>query len=66
VVLAVSAAVVYVPLVPLAPLQPPEAAQLVAFVADQVSVVVAPLLTVLGLAEKVTVGAAAVTDTVVD
>jgi hypothetical protein len=65
VVLAVSAAVVYVPLVPLVPLQPPDAVQLVAFAADQLSVAVAPFLTVLGLAERVTVGAAAVTETVV-
>jgi hypothetical protein len=66
VVLVVSAAVVKDPLAPLVPLQPPEAAQLVALVADQLNVAVAPLLTVLGLAENVTAGAAAVTETVED
>ena len=64
--LVVKAAVVTVPLAALVPLQPPDAVQLVAFVADQVSVDVAPLLMVLGLAERVTVGAAAVTVTVAD
>ena len=50
----------------MAPLQPPEAVQLVAWVADQLKLDVAPLLMVLGLAENVTVGAAAVTVTVAD
>lgn len=54
------------PLVALVPLQPPEALQLVALVADHVRADVAPLLMVLGLADSVTVGAAAVTDTVLD
>jgi hypothetical protein len=61
---AVSAAVVALPLTAWGPAQPPEAVQDVAFVAVHVSAAVAPLFTVLGLADKVTVGAAAVTDTV--
>jgi hypothetical protein len=40
--------------------------QEVALVDDQLSVVLVPLATVLGLALKVTVGAGAVTDTVTD
>jgi hypothetical protein len=62
---AVSASVATVPLVPLVPVHPPAAVQDVALVEDQMSVEVAPLFTVLGLADKVTVGAADVTDTVV-
>lgn len=54
------------PLAAIAPLQPPEAVQEVALVDDQVNVDVAPLLTVLGLAERVTAGAAWVTETVTD
>ena len=54
------------PLVALAPLQPPVAAQEVALVDDHVSVEAAPLATVLGLADRVTAGAAWVTDTVTD
>lgn len=54
------------PLVASAPLQPPEAVQEVAFVEDQVSVALSPLVTVLGLAESVTVGCGCVTDTVAD
>ena len=54
------------PLTALAPDQPPPAVQEVAFVADQLSVAATPLVTVLGLAAKVTVGVGAVTDTVVD
>jgi hypothetical protein len=61
---AVSAGVVAVPVLALAPVQPPEAVQDVASVDDQVRAAVAPLLTVVGLADKVTVGAGAVTDTV--
>jgi hypothetical protein len=38
----------------------------VALVADQVSVELLPLLTVLGLATKLTVGAGCVTDTLAD
>jgi hypothetical protein len=54
------------PLVASLPLQAPEAVQAVAFVDDHDRVELAPLDTVLGLALKVTVGAAAVTVTVVD
>jgi hypothetical protein len=49
-----------------APLQPPDAVQEVALVADQLSIEVAPLLTVLGFALRVTAGAGWVTDTVID
>ena len=48
------------------PDQAPEAAHEVALVEDQVKVAAAPLLTVLGLAETLTVGAGLLTDTVVD
>jgi hypothetical protein len=65
VVVAVSAEVVLKPLVGSLPVQPPEAVQEVALVDDQVSVVMAPLATVLGLAEKVTAGSGVVTETVV-
>ena len=65
-VVAVSAAVVCEPLVGSVPLQPLEAVQLVALVEDHVSVEVARLATVLGLALSVTVGAGAVTVTVAD
>jgi hypothetical protein len=54
------------PLAALVPDQAPEAVQVVALVADQVSVELPPLLTVLGLAAKLTVGAGCVTDTVAD
>jgi hypothetical protein len=65
-VVAVIAAVLAEPLVLSLPLQPPEALQEVALVEDQVRVEVAPLLTVVGLALKVTVGAGVVTVTVAD
>ena len=52
------------PLVASAPLQPPEAAQEVAFVDNQVSADALPLVTVLGLADSVMVGAGVVTETV--
>jgi hypothetical protein len=65
-VVAVRAAVVFEPLIGSEPAQPPDAVQAVALVADQVSVEVAPLLTVLGLAAKVTAGAVAVTETDAD
>jgi hypothetical protein len=55
--LAVSAAEFSVPLVALLPVQPPEAVQDVALVLDQVSAVVAPVVTLTGLADRVTVGA---------
>jgi len=50
----------------LEPVQPPLAVQEVAWVADQLRVAAPPLVTVLGLLEKVTVGMGAVTDTVAD
>jgi hypothetical protein len=55
-----------VPLTAFAPDQAPEAEQVVALVEDQASEEEPPLLTVLGLALKVTAGAAAATDTVAD
>jgi hypothetical protein len=48
------------PLVAWEPLQPPDAVHEVAFVAAQLKVAVAPLFTVLGLADNVTAGAGAV------
>ena len=54
------------PLTALVPDQAPEPLQAVVLVADQVSVELAPLATVLGLAVKVTAGAGEVTDTVAD
>ena len=65
-VVAERAAVAFEPLVAKLPLQPPEAAQEVVFADDQVNVDAAPLLRVLGFAERVTAGAARVTETVVD
>lgn len=50
----------------LVPDQAPDAVQEVALVADQLRVELLPLTMLLGLAVKVTVGAAEVTDTVVD
>jgi hypothetical protein len=54
------------PLAALVPDQAPDAVQEVALVDDQLRVEALPLLTVLGLAAKLTVGAGAVTDTVTD
>lgn len=54
------------PLVGSLPLHPPDATQAVALVDDQDSVEAAPLATVLGLALKLTVGAAEATVTVAD
>jgi hypothetical protein len=65
-VVAVRAGVDFVPAVASEPLQPPEAVQVVALVDDHVSADVAPLLTVAGLAARVTAGAGVVTDTVAD
>jgi hypothetical protein len=48
------------------PVQPPLAVQLVALVAAQFNVALLPLVTVLGLLLKVTVGAACLTETVAD
>jgi hypothetical protein len=50
----------------LAPDQAPEPTQDVAFVADQLSVALLPLLTALGPTLSVTVGADALTETVAD
>jgi hypothetical protein len=58
VALLVSTALCWLPDVALVPLQPPEAVQEVAFVEDHVIVERAPLATVVGFAEIVTVGAA--------
>ena len=55
-VAAVSAPVLALPLVGSLPDHPPEAVQLVAFVEDQLSVAEPPLLTVAGLALRLTVG----------
>ena len=52
------------PLVALAPDQAPEALQAVALLADQAKTALLPLAIVLGLADKATVGAGEVTDTV--
>ena len=54
------------PLVALAPDQLPAPVHAVALVEDQVKTALLPLATVLGLAAMATVGAGAVTDTVVD
>ncbi len=61
-----SAPVDCVPLSALAPDQAPEPVHEVALLEDQVNVEAAPLLTVLGAAAKLNVGAAATTDTVAD
>ncbi len=55
-----------VPLTALEPDQPPAAVQAVALAEDQVKLEAAPLCTVVGLAARLTVGAAALTETVVD
>ena len=65
-VVAVRGGVAREPAVASEPLQPPEAVQAVAFVDDQARDDVAPLLTVVGLAARVSVGAGEVTDTVAD
>lgn len=54
------------PVAALAPDQAPEAIHEVAWVVDQVNVELLPLATVLGAADKVTVGAGVVTETVAD
>ena len=53
---ALSAPVPQLPLMPLLPDQPPDAVQLVALVEDQLNVDAEPLLTVPGLALRLTVG----------
>jgi len=65
-VLAVSAPVDWEPLTGLVPVQPPEAEQDVAFAALQVRVEALPLITELGLALKVTMGAGDFTETDAD
>jgi len=62
----VSAPVDWVPLTDFAPDQAPEATHEVAFVADHVSVALLPLLMALGPTLSVTMGAAALTETVAD
>jgi hypothetical protein len=62
--LAVSAPVDCEPLIPFVPDQAPEAVQDVALVADQVRVELPPLVTVLGLADRLIVGTGWVTVTV--
>jgi hypothetical protein len=64
--LLVSAPVDCVPVRAFAPDQAPEAAQEVVFVDDHVSVALLPLLMALGPTLSVTVGAAALTETVAD
>jgi hypothetical protein len=63
-VVAVTPAVPAEPLVASLPFQPPEALQEVALLEDQVKVDLPPLLTVVGFALNVTVGAAFATATV--
>jgi hypothetical protein len=58
------ATVVFEPLTGSVPAQPPDATQLFALVDDHVKVDVDPLLSVVGVAARVTEGAGAVTDTV--
>jgi hypothetical protein len=60
------AEVVCEPLVGSDPLQPPEARHDVAPLEDQVNIDTAPLCAVLGFAERLTAGAAGVTETVAD
>jgi hypothetical protein len=54
------------PVTGLLPDHPPDAVHAVALVDDQLSVAAAPLLTVLGAAVRLTVGAGVLTETVVD
>ncbi len=61
-----SAPVVCEPLVALVPDQLPVAVQEVALVADHVSMAAPPDATVLGLADRLRLGAGALTDTVAD
>jgi hypothetical protein len=64
--LALKAPVDWEPLTALVPDQPPEAVHAVVLVEDQARVDAEPLATVLGLAEKLTIGARAVTVTIAD
>jgi hypothetical protein len=52
--------VAFEPLVAIAPVQAPEAVQAVAFAADQITVALLPLVTLVGLALNETLGAAVV------
>jgi hypothetical protein len=61
-----NAAVLWLPAVALLPVQPPDAVHDVALVVFQVSVLVPPLLTEVGDAESVTVGAGVAAVTVTD
>jgi hypothetical protein len=54
------------PVAALAPDQAPDATQEAALVADQLNMELPPLATVLGPADRVTVGAGVVTETVAD
>jgi hypothetical protein len=65
VVAALSAPVLAEPLVGSLPAQPPEAVQLLAFAVDQLSIDDPPLLTVVGLALRLTVGLTAAAFTVI-
>jgi hypothetical protein len=56
----------WVPVTALPPDQAPEAVQVVALVADQVNVALLPLVIALGPTLRLTVGAAALIDTVAD
>jgi len=58
--------VLWEPLLASLPDQPPDAAHEVALVEDHVNIELPPLVTVLGLAVKLTVGAGDVTETVAD
>ena len=60
-----STPVLALPLIALLPDQPPEAVQLVALVEDQLSMAEPPLLTLVGVAERLTVGAAVAALTVI-
>ena len=59
-----SAPLVFEPAVAIEPVQPPDAVQAVALLVDQVSVELLPLVTLLGLAVRVMLGAVAATVTV--
>jgi hypothetical protein len=65
-VVALNGTVVWLPFVGCAPVQPFDALHVLAFVEDQVSVEVVPLLTVVGFAEIVTTGVLEFTVTVAD
>ena len=63
--MALNAPVLALPLVGSFPDQPPEAVQLVALVDDQLSMAEPPLLTLVGVAARLSVGAAAAALTVI-